>query len=115
MNRRFPVSKGRTHKRSQSGMNKLEAAYGAHLNLLRAAGEILWFEFEAMKFKLAAATFYTPDYIVMTKVNELEAHEVKGFWEDDARVKIKCAAEKFPMRFVGITRTKSTNWTYEEF
>ena len=29
----------------------------------------------------------------------IECHEVKGFWTDDARVKIKIAAELYPFRF----------------
>jgi hypothetical protein len=94
-------------------MNKLEADYAAELRLKLLAGEILWFEYEALKFKLAAATFYTPDFIVMTKEFFFEAHEVKGFWEDDARVKIKCASDKFPVKFIAITRTKG-QWKHEE-
>jgi hypothetical protein len=106
--------KGRTQKRSNSGMNQLETRYLAHLEMLRAAHEILWIGYEAAKLKLAANTFYTPDFMVMTKDLQIEFHEVKGFWEDDARVKIKCAAEKFPFRFLAIKRSKA-GWDVEEF
>jgi hypothetical protein len=44
----------------------------------------------------------------------IEIHEVKGHWEDDARVKIKVAASLYPLRFVGITREKGA-WQREEF
>lgn len=95
-------------------MNKLEAAYADHLGRLQAAGEIRWFKFEAVKLRLANATFYTPDFAVMAADGGLEMHETKGFWRDDARVKIKVAASIYPFRFIGVTR-KGANWLREEF
>jgi len=38
----------------------------------------------------------------------LEAHEVKGYWQNDARAKIKIAADLYPLRFVAI-RAKPNN------
>jgi hypothetical protein len=95
-------------------MNKTEAAYAAHLELQRHAGAIDWFKFEALKFRLADSTFYTPDFIVLTTDGFLEAHEVKGFWQDDARVKIKVAASIYPIKFIAITRKKA-DWIREDF
>ena len=46
-------------------MNKTEAEYNAHLEALKAAGDIVWFKFEGMKFRLADNTFFTPDFAVM--------------------------------------------------
>ena len=40
---------------------------------------------------------YTPDVLIAPPTG-LELHEVKGFWQDDARVKIKVAAEMAGMR-----------------
>ena len=80
-------------------MNKTEEAYAAHLELRKAAGEVLWWKFEGMKLRLADNTFYTPDFNVLTRDCVMECHEVKGYWIDDARVKIKVAAEMFPFRF----------------
>lgn len=85
-------------------MNKRERAYEIHLEAERKAGRVLWFLFEGIKLRLAEKTFYTPDFVVMTADGLIEFHEVKGFWEDDARVKIKCAAESFPFRFLAITK-----------
>lgn len=105
-------------RRKPGEMNKTEAAYAGHLRTLQLAGEIEWFAYEALKFKLAANTFYTPDFIVMLADGSLEAHEVKGFWEDDARVKIKVAADKFPIRFVAmkpVAKKHGGGWTVEEF
>lgn len=109
--KRFSTHTGR--KRHQPGsMNSLERGYSDHLSKLKAAGEIIDFDFEAIKFRLAKATFYTPDFIVYPSEGPIEVHEVKGFWEDDARVKIKVAAEKFPFVFKAITRKKG-EWKTE--
>lgn len=95
-------------------MNKLETAYSEYLFFRRKAGDILDYRFEAIKLKLAPSTFYTPDFMVFTNDGFIEIHEVKGFWEDDARVKIKVAAEMFPFRFVAVTKSKD-GWKEEDF
>lgn len=97
-----------------NGMNRTEKAYADLLTLKLQAGEIRWFAFEPMRFKLAANTFYVPDFAVLTKDDEIEIHEVKGFWRDDARVKIKVAAELFPFRFVAVKLDRK-KWVYEQF
>jgi hypothetical protein len=99
-------------------MNKTEASYGQRLELLKASGEVLWYAFEGVKLRLADNTFYTPDYAVMRSNGELEVHEVKGFWSDDARVKIKVAAALFPFRFIAIKalpKKAGGGWSVEEF
>jgi len=47
----------------------------------------------------------------------LEVHEVKGFWREDARLKIKMAAELFPcFVFKGVTwNRKERIWEFESF
>ena len=80
-------------------MNKTEAAYAAHLEARRRAGEIAWFKFEGVKLRLADNTFYSPDFAVMGADGVLEMHEVKGslnYIQEDAKVKIKVAAEMYP-------------------
>ena len=96
------------------GMNKTEAAYDAHLWLLWHSGAILWHKFEAIKLRLADSTFYTPDFLVLPASGVLEVHETKGFWRDDARVKIKVAASIYPFRFIAVTKD-GANWKVEEF
>lgn len=99
-------------------MNKTEQAYAKHLQDLQHAGEILWHRFEGMKFRLADNTFYTPDFMVMLSTGALEAHEVKGHWQDDARAKIKVAAEMYPVRFIAVkVRAKKDGggWSMEVF
>ena len=99
-------------------MNKTEAAYDAHLWTLRTAGQVFWHAFEGVKLRLADNTFYTPDFAVLAADGYLEMHEVKGFWEDDARVKIKVAAALFPFRFKAFkprAKKHGGGWAIEEF
>lgn len=100
----------------QGVMNKTEAKYATHLEQLKVLGEISWYSFEAWKFRLANKTFYSPDFIVMRSTGELEAHEVKGYWEDDARVKIKVAAQMHPLQFIAVMWNKNNDcWDFEYF
>ena len=99
-------------------MNKTEAAYARHLDVLKFNGQIQWYRFEGIKLRLADNTFYTPDFAVMAADGAIECHEVKGFWQDDARVKIKIAADQYPFRFVAVKAQAKKNgggWAYEEF
>jgi hypothetical protein len=95
-------------------MNKTEAAYDQHLWQRFFAKEILWHKFEAVKLRLADNTFYTCDFAVLTADLALEMHEVKGYWQDDARVKIKVAASLYPFRFIAVTpRAKKNGGGYD--
>lgn len=99
-------------------MNKTEAAYAQALQIRKHAGEIVWYRFEGIKFRLADNTFYTPDFAVMLADGAMECHEVKGFWQDDARAKIKIAADQYPFRFVAVTakpKKAGGGWAMEEF
>lgn len=111
------IRRGKARARPQpvpGSMNKTEQAYALHLKQLLMAGEIEHYAFEPIKLRLAKATFYTPDFLVIRE-GMLELHEVKGFWEDDARVKIKVAAEQHWMyRFVAIKKA-GAGWQTEEF
>lgn len=97
-------------------MNKTETAYAAQLELRKSAGEVAWWVFEGLKLRLADATFYDTDFTVMLSTGELEVHEVKGHWTDDARVKIKVAAAQYPFRFIALKKSReSAGWQIEEF
>ena len=95
-------------------MNKTESAYGKYLEVQKQIGEILWFEFEPMNLRLADKCFYKVDWLVLTKEFRIEVHEIKGYWTDDALVKIKTAAEKFPFRFISKQLVKG-KWIEREF
>lgn len=95
--------------------NKTEAEYE---ELLKADPTVVWFMFEGIKLRLADNTTYTPDFFLMRRSGLLEAHEVKGHWQDDARVKIKVAASMFPIKFVAvqkIPKKQGGGWKSEEF
>ena len=77
-------------------MNKTEEKYSELLEIRKKQGEIIRYEFEKVKFKLAKKTFYTPDFFVVFE-DRIEIHEVKGgYITDDAIVKYKIAVEMFP-------------------
>jgi hypothetical protein len=122
------VAKSSVNARGRSGyalgrlktgeMNSTERDYGAHLEALKSAGEIVWYRFEGIKFRLADKTFYTPDFAVMLADGTLQAHEVKGFWEDDAKVKIKVASAQYPIEFIAVKRRAKKDgggWSVESF
>jgi len=99
-------------------LNKTEKAYESILKDMVLSGHVLWYKFEGLKLRLADNTFYTPDFFLMTAEGQFEAHEVKGYWQDDARVKIKVAAEMYPFRFVAAKPKSKKNgggWEYEIF
>lgn len=109
------LAKGNRRTFHKAGeMNKTEAAYAAYLDGLKKDGLIADYRFEAVKLRLADKTFYTPDFMVLMPDFSFEMHEVKGFWEEDARVKIKVAAAQFPFRFVAVKKTKN-GWDREVF
>lgn len=90
------IAKGKLRPRQ---MNRMESAYGLELELRKRVGEILWWEFQCWKLRLADDTQYTPDFAVMLANGEMEIHETKGFLRDDAAVKLKVAAQMYPFRF----------------
>lgn len=98
-------------------MNKTEMAYAATLEHRKYAGEVTWYKFEGLKFRLADNTFYTPDFAVLLSCGALEAHEVKGQMLEDANVKIKVAADMYPLKFV-VVRAKlkrdGGGWSFQE-
>ena len=99
-------------------LNKTEQAYQQTLELLKQEGTVVWYRFEGLKLRLADNTFYTPDFAVMRSDGVMEFHEVKGYWQDDARVKIKVAADSYPFRFFAVkalSKKSGGGWEYESF
>lgn len=84
-------------------MNRAEIAYEDNvLKPAMQAGEILWYSFEGIKLKLADRTHLTVDFAVLPRSGVLEMHDVKGhrrIYMDDAKVKMKVAAQAFPFVF----------------
>lgn len=102
-------------------MNRYESDYSALLETRKQNGEITAYFFERYKLKLGNNCYYTPDFMVVRADGVLEFHEVKGYWEEDARVKIKAAADMYPHIFVAVTRPsrkadrERNPWNYEYF
>ena len=92
--KRQPHAHGRAT--TKDGMNSLERRYADHLRNRQLAGEIHSFAYERHNLKLADKTYYKPDFEVMLPDGAIEFHEVKGFMQEDANVKIKVAAGQFP-------------------
>ncbi len=97
--------------------NSTEAEYEKLLETRRCIGEVLWYRFEGITLRIAKGVSYTPDFVVMLASGEIELHEVKGYWRDDARAKTRVAAEQLPFRILAITRPsrkKGAGWVFEE-
>lgn len=105
----------------QGEMNRTERAYYDYLLMLKNRGEIVEFWFESVKFQIASNRCdYLPDFVVLRSNGSLEIHEVKGskaVFQDDAKVKCKVCADKYPFPlYVVFPRPKKQGggWIYEE-
>ncbi|MHB1950085.1 MAG: DUF1064 domain-containing protein [Acidiferrobacteraceae bacterium] len=107
----------RRQSKKAGSMNTLERAYAERLQSLVLLDEIHDWRYEPFKLRLADNTGFTPDFMVLRSDGTIEFHEVKGFWEDDARVKIKVAAELYPwFTFVAASRKRARDpWQFETF
>lgn len=99
-------------------MNKLEAEFFMWLKGHEPHGAVL--TYECVKLRIGHNCWYTPDFEVLSPEDATDAvfviyYEVKGFWRDDARVKIKAAAQRYPSRrFIAVTRDKQSKaWRFE--
>lgn len=99
-------------------MNKTEARFSQLLELERHAGKVKWWKFEGIKLMLAKNTSITVDFAVLPDTGILTMIDVKGskaMVTDDARAKMKVAAELYPFVFkVAYPRAKGEGWDIEE-
>lgn len=91
--------------------SKLEAAYAEVLQGRLLAGEIRKWWYEDLQLRIGFDCRLTVDFFVHNMDCVLEAHEVKGpkQWEDSI-VKLRAAADKFPLVFKLVTRSKDGVW-----
>lgn len=119
--RKLPdAPKGKQRPRHVAGqMNGTESAFAQELDLRKQSGEVLHYEFEAVKFKIAdERCWFCPDFLVVLASGEIQFVDVKGGApvEDDALVKVKVAAGKYPMfRFYFATKVKGEGFVWREF
>ncbi|WP_343546796.1 hypothetical protein [Sphingobium yanoikuyae] len=88
-----------------------------YLRPLLLAGEILWYRFEGVKLRLADNTFLTVDYAVLPAGGVLTMIDVKGgaaVVQEDARVKMRVAADQYPFLFQYAFPTKGGGWTIKD-
>ncbi len=97
------------------GMNKLEARFADLLEARRKDGLIREWRYEAVTLKLADDTRYTPDFFVVRSDGMVEFYETKGFFREDAAVKIKVAARQFPFRFKLVKWSKAKGWETTDY
>ena len=99
-------------------MNKTEERFAQMLELERHAGKVQWWKFEGIKLMLAKNTSITVDFGVLPDTGILTMIDVKGskaMVTDDARVKMKLAAELYPFVFkLAYPRAKGEGWDIEE-
>lgn len=97
-------------RRVPGTMNGTESKYAHLLEDMKRAGEIIGYEFEPLKFRLAPNTSYCPDFMVVHE-DHIEFVEIKGFMRDDAICKFKVAAEKYNIFTWKMVRLERKQWT----
>lgn len=98
-------------------MNGTELAYAKHLDLLKLAGDVKWWAFNAVRLRIAMgekAAWYRPDFFVEFSDGSFEFHETKGFEREAAMVRLKVATGIVPVKFVLVKRD-GEGWNHEEF
>lgn len=96
-------------------MNGVERRYAALLDARLSAGEIVWWKYEGMSFRLAELKcHFHPDFSMMLADGTIEIHETKGAYiREDAWLKLKIAASMYPFVFRKCVWDKG-QWTITE-
>jgi hypothetical protein len=92
----FKDIQNRKRRVKEKGMNKTELEFSKILDKAQEDGDILRWQFEEVSLKIAPSTRYIPDFIAVLPSGYWQVFEIKGHLEDDAAVKFKAAAEKYP-------------------
>lgn len=96
-------------KTPEEELNKTERSY---LNMLRFRFPYQPIMIQSITLRLAHNTKYTPDFAYTLPTGALVLCEVKGaFVRDDAMVKLKTAANKFPQFTFIKAQYKKGQWT----
>lgn len=114
-------------RRQPGVMNSNELAYLRYLEQEKLAGRVLWFAYEQYKLIIAPRMFYTPDFAVVRSDDILEFIDVKGrtmkkraggkvetYWSmEDAKMKMKLVADRYPHPVKVAFQSKSGEWKHE--
>jgi len=104
-------------------MNKTEARFEREvLRPMLEAGAVVWYAYEAVTFKIGPDCRYTPDFMGQRADGILVAYEVKAGMRngkplvaDDAAVKIRVAAQQFPVLFEMRWPSSGGGWNTKTF
>lgn len=117
-----PSRRGGRAIRKQDGPSKTELRYARdELEPRKRSGELVNFYHQPLKFRLADLTYYTPDYMCVAADMTISFIEVKGrkgdgpWCEEDAKVKIKVAAELYPFVFRMVWPMKGGGWSRRDY
>lgn len=130
--RKHTFARARSSKVDANGMNSTEAKFAAFLAGEKLAGRIADYRFQPITLKLAEGLRYTPDFLVIENSLEYTCYEIKGakkkkdskgewhgewtYWaEEDAKIKIKVAAQVFPeLHFFVAFQPSRMPWLFQE-
>ena len=102
-----------------AGMNGTERDFALTLIARQQLGHIADWRFAAFTLTLAPDCRYTPDFWILMPDSTMEFAETKGFWRDDAKVKIRVAARLFPWftfrAFRKAPKKEGGHWIPEEY
>jgi hypothetical protein len=100
----------RGRKIREKKMNKTEREFSKILEKAKVEGEILRWNFEEISLKIGPNTRYIPDFVAVLPNGRWQIFEIKGHLEDDAAVKFKTAAEKYPEISFHMLRKSKGRW-----
>jgi hypothetical protein len=125
----FRTGRALGRKKEPGAMNLTEKKFAQYLELRRQIGEVAWWCFEGMSFKIGERCYYTPDFPVMFSTCEMHIFDVKGtqrkqnkagevyetdYTEDDARVKLAACATLYPFPFSIAYLDGLGNWAFKQ-
>ncbi len=104
LNSHNPYSRTKSGKRDDLGgqffRSSWEANYARYLNHLIGTGAILSWRFESRVFVFdgvfSGVCTYTPDFEIVTIDGLIEWHEVKGWMDENSKIRISRMAEYYP-------------------
>jgi hypothetical protein len=101
-------------QKKKGEMNGLESRFVKEWIMPRVrAGDILWWAYESMTWKIAPNTTLTPDFLAQHADGRLVWYETKGFMREDAWIKLKIAEAMQPIPIYVCRHTKSNGWSVE--
>jgi len=93
-------------------MNTLEREYADYLDMQVRLGEVVRWWFECVKIRIAERCWLTPDFLIEFPNGKFELHDSKGFVREDAKIKAKVVADKYPFPVFFVEKCKGGGWTW---